>query len=42
MSFLLLLGAVDMLRSGISPETEYLIVWALFSIADATWIRGGK
>lgn len=42
MSFLLLLGAVNMLGSGIAPETEYLIVWALFAIADATWIRGGK
>jgi len=45
MSLLLLLGAVNMLEAGISPEMEYLIVWALFSIADATWItsiRGGK
>ena len=42
MSLLLLIGAVEMLRSGASPETEYLIVWALFSIADAIWVRGGK
>lgn len=42
MSFLLLLGVINMLENGISPETEYLIVWALFSIADAIWVRGGK
>lgn len=42
MSLLLLLRAINMLENGISPETEYLIVWALFAIADAAWIRGGK
>ena len=42
MSLLLLLGGIYMWQAGISPETEYLIVWALFSIADAIWLRGGK
>lgn len=29
-----------MFQNGIEPETSYLIVWALFSIADALWVRG--
>lgn len=40
MSLLLLIGAIGLLRDGTIPDTDYLIVWALFSIADATWIRG--
>lgn len=42
MSLLMLIGAIEMLQSGMEPETEYMIVWALFSIADAIWVRGGK
>lgn len=42
MSFLMLIAAIRMLQAGTNPETEYLIVWALFSIADAIWVRGGK
>lgn len=39
MSLLLLIGAIGLLRDGTIPDTDYLIVWALFSIADAAWIR---
>lgn len=39
MSILLLIGAVYMFQQGISPEDDYLIVWALFSIADALWFK---
>lgn len=40
MSILLLIGAVYMFQHDISPENNYLIVWALFSIADALWLKG--
>lgn len=41
MSLLMLIAAIRMLQDGTSPGTEYLVVWALFSIADAVWVRGG-
>lgn len=37
MSLILLIGAIYMFQNGIAPETDYLIVWALFAIADALW-----
>lgn len=38
MSILCFLGAVYMLKNNITPEGNYLIIWALFSIADAMWV----
>lgn len=41
MSFIFLAGFFMFLNGtlDIALDTEYLIVWALFSIADALWIR---
>lgn len=39
MSVICAIAAVYMFKNNISPETEFLIVWALFSIADALWCR---
>ena len=40
MSIICFLGAIYMFLNDIPPENSYLIVWALFSIADALWVRG--
>lgn len=37
MSILCFLGAIYMFQNNIAPENNYLIIWALFSIADAIW-----
>lgn len=42
MSFILLYGFIQMYADKIPREhlsSEYLIIWALFAIADALWIR---
>lgn len=43
MSLLFLIGFV-MVTCGKIPteefDTEYLVIWALFAIADALWVRG--
>ena len=43
MSLTLLIGFLMMYAEKIPREElsfEYLVVWALFSIADALWVRG--
>lgn len=43
MSLILLLGFLMMYTEKIPREEltyEYLVVWALFSIADALWVKG--
>lgn len=42
MSFILLVGFLMMYTEKIPREElsfEYLVVWALFAIADALWVR---
>jgi hypothetical protein len=42
MSLILLLGAIGIYSGKLPYEeltTEYLVVWALFAIADALWTR---
>lgn len=40
MSLICFLGAIYMFQNDIPLEISDLIVWALFSIADALWVRG--
>lgn len=45
MSLLFLIGFIMAYTGRLSPaefNTDCFIVWALFSIADALWIRGTK
>lgn len=39
MSVICLIAAFYMSRDGVSPNTEFFVIWALFSIADALWFR---
>lgn len=42
MSFLCFLGAIYCYKNGIGLGSEDLITWALFSIADAMWLKLGR
>ncbi len=42
MSLLCFLGAIYCYKNGMDPGSEYWIIWALFSIADALWLKLGR
>lgn len=42
MSLLCFLGAIYCYKNGMDPGKEYWIIWALFSIADALWLKLGR
>ncbi len=42
MSLLCFLGAIYCYKNGMDPGNEYWIIWALFSIADALWLKLGR
>ena len=42
MSLLCFLGAIYCYKNGMDPGSEYSIIWALFSIADALWLKLGR
>lgn len=39
MSVLCFFGALYCFKNGVDPGNEYFIIWALFSIADALWLK---
>lgn len=40
MSILCLAGFIYAIIDGIPVDNEYFIIWALFAIADALWVKG--
>jgi len=40
MSLIFLLAAIYMFRNDITPADYFFIEWALFSAADALWVKG--
>ena len=42
MSLIYLIGVIYMYVNNITPAQYYLIEWALFSIADAIWVKGWR
>ena len=42
MSLICLIGAIYMFADKVAPDTEYFVIWALFSIADALWFGRAK
>lgn len=42
MSIIYLLAAIYMSQNNITPDQYFFIEWALFSIADATWLKGWR
>lgn len=42
MSILCFLVAIWYYMNGVEPKTEFFGTWALFSIADALWLKLGR
>ena len=42
MSIIYLLAAIYMSQNNITPDQYFFIEWALFSIADAIWVKGWR